>query len=326
MSKPTYRAALQAVQDGKIEPVYLLAGGDTFLEDYFISQVVLRYLPAGDRKQIYSLEDDKAEEVLAELGAYGLFQSKQLLVVRQAQRVSGKARDELLAYVAAPAAHKCLLLVLEDYLPGKGLHKRMAPAVAVIDTRPPFPDQIRTWAKDYARRNGHQLDPEALDILMEYVGDSVGHVVSELDKLFIALDDGAAVDPGTVETQVGADRRHQLWHLQQALAQRDSPRSLAILVSLLRHGVRPPPIISGIAALFSQLLYLQSHTTALKVYTGLNKVVSAEIGPMARRYAPGDTARVLRALLATDVTLKSMAVDAEAVLIALITTICRGKA
>ncbi len=326
MAKPTYRAALQAVQGGEIEPVYLLAGGDTFLEDHFISQVVLRYLPADGRKQIYSLEDDKAEEVLAELGAYGLFQSKQLLVVRQAQRVSGKVRDELLAYVGAPAEDKCLLLVLEDYLPGKGLHKRIARELTVIDTRPPFPDQIRTWAVDYARRNGHQLDPEALDILMEYVGDSVGHVVSELDKLFIAIDEGAAVDPGTVEAQVGADRRHQLWHLQQALARRDSPRSLAILVSLLRHGARPSPIISAVAAVFNQLLYLQSQTSAPKVYTGLNKVVSAEIGPMAGRYAPGDTARVLRALLAADVTLKSMAVDTEAVLIVLITAICKGKA
>ncbi len=306
--------------------MYLLAGGDAFLEDHFISQTVLRYLPAGGRKQIYSLDDDKADEVLAELGAYGLFQSKQLLVVRQAQRVSGKARDELLAYVGAPAQNKCLLLVLEDHQPGKGLHKRLAHEVTVIDTRPPFPDQLRTWAKDYARGNGHQLDPEALDILMEYVGDSVGHVVSELDKLFIALDEGAIVDPGTVEAQVGADRRHQLWHLQQSLAQRDSPRSLAILVSLLRHGVRPSPIISAIAALFSQLLHLQARTTAPKVYTGLNKVVTAEMGPMAGQYPPGDTARVLRALLAADVTLKSVAVDADAVMIALITAICRGKA
>ena len=262
MSTPTYRKALQAVQDDKIEPLYLLAGGDTFLEDYFISQVTQRYLSAGDRKQIYSLDDDKAEAVLAELGAYGLFQSRQVLVVRQAQRVSGKARDELLAYVRAPAADKCLLLVLEDFQPGKGLHKRLAKELVVVDTRPPFPDQMRTWAVDYARRNDHRLDPEALDILLEYAGDSVGHVVSELDKLFIALDEGAAVDSGTVEAQVGADRRHQLWHLQQALARRDSPRSLAILVSLLRHGVRPSPVISGIAALFSQLFYVQSHTTA----------------------------------------------------------------
>lgn len=326
MSKPTYRAALQAVQGGKIDPVYLLAGGDTFLEDHFISQLVLRYLPADGRKQIYSLEDDKPEEVLAELGAYGLFQSKQLLVVRQVQRVSGKVRDELLAYVVAPADDKCLLLVLEDYQPAKGLHKRLAPGVVVVDTRPPFPDQIRTWAADYARDNGHQLDPEALDILMEYVGDSVGHVVSELDKLFIAVDDGAAVDPATVEAQVGADRRRQLWHLQQALARRDSPLSLAILVSLLRHGSRPSPIISAIAALFSQLLYLHSHTTAQKVYTGLNKLVSSEMGPMVRRYTPVDTARVLRALLAADVTLKSVSVDAQAVLIVLVTAICRGKA
>jgi len=321
---PTYREAINAVKGGNIAPVYLLAGGDAFLEDYFFNAVVTGFLPPGSRKQTYSLDDDKADVVLAELSAYGLFQERQVLVVRQSQRVSGAARDELLSYVAKPMAEKCLLLVLEDYQPSKGLHKRLARELVVIDTRPPFPDQLRTWAGDYARGQGYALSSEALDLLLEYAGDSVGHIVSELGKVFTVLDKGATVDAETIQFQVGADRAHQMWHLQQAVARRESPQALAILVALLEHGTQPTQIVNGIAALFCQLLYIQSRTTVERTYTGLNKVVTGELGQMARRYPAGSTAQVLRLLLATDVTLKSTSVDTRGVLIALVAAVCRG--
>lgn len=321
----TYRAALKAVKGGNIAPVYLLAGGDAFLEDHFIKAVVTGFLPPGSRRQTYSLDDDKADEVLAELSAYGLFQERQMLVVRQVQRVSGSARDELLGYVAKPMAEKCLLLVLEDYQPSKGLHKRLARELAVIDVRPPFTDQLRVWAGDYARGKGYTLSPEALDLLLEYAGDSVGHIVSELAKVFTVLDKGATVDVETIQSQVGADRTHQLWHLQQSVARRDSARALAILVSLLDHGTQPTQIVSGIAALFCQLFYIQSHTTTERAYTGLNKVVTGELGRMAGRYPKRATARILRMMLATDVTLKSTGVDTRGVLVALVSAVCREK-
>ncbi|MEE9466034.1 MAG: DNA polymerase III subunit delta [Candidatus Neomarinimicrobiota bacterium] len=321
----TYRETINAVKGGNIAPVYLLAGGDAFLEDYFISAVVTGFLPPGSRKQTYSLDDDKIDAVLAELSAYGLFQERQMLVVRQAQRVSGSPRDELLGYVAKPMAEKCLLLVLEDFQPSKGLHKRLARELVVIDTRPPFPDQLRVWAGDYARGKGYTLSSEALDLLLEYAGDSVGHIVSELGKVFTVLDKGATVDVETIQSLVGADRIHQLWHLQQAVARRESAQALAILVSLLEHGTQPSQIINGIAALFCQLLYIQSRTTAERVYTGLNKVVTGELGRMAQRYPAGVTARVLRMLLATDLTLKSTSVDTHGVLIALVSAVCRER-
>ena len=105
--------------------MYLLAGGDAFLEDFLIGEVTGRFLSSGSRKQVFSLDDDQVEKVLAELAAYDLFQEHQVMVVRQVQRLTGNAREELLTYVKAPNPDKCLLLVLEEYQPTKGLHHQL---------------------------------------------------------------------------------------------------------------------------------------------------------------------------------------------------------
>ena len=314
----SYGDILRQAKTGQIVPVYLLAGRDTFLEDYFVREIVEQFLPPGSKKMTYSLDDNRAEEVLAELNAFNLFQSRQVLVVRQAQRFAGTAREELLTYAGAPNPDKCLLLVMEDYQPGKGLQKQLGKVVPVVDTRPPFPDKIRSWANYYAGLKGHALEPEALDELMALAGDSVGHVVSELEKIFSQLDAGDGVSQEMVQSQVGSEKSFQLWRLQEALALRDTGYSLRILVSLLEYGAQPTQIIGGLTALFSQLLFIQSRTTDDRVYTGLNKPVLSKMGRMGQLYTPAETALILRRLLAADVKLKSSNVAPNSVLIPLV--------
>jgi len=309
---------------GEVAPAYLLAGGDAFLEDYFVGEVARRYLPPGTKKMMYSLDDDRVDAVVAELSAFNLFQSRQLMVVLQAQRWVGAAREELLAYLKSPGSDKCLILLMEEHFPSKGLHRKLAKLIPVVDTRPPFPDKIRSWANYYAKLKGYQLETEALDQLMELAGDSVGHIVSELDKLFNQNDEGATIDSSQVKALVGADKSYYVWHLQETIAHRKTEDSLRILVSLLEYGTPAVQIVNALSALFCQLLFLQSQTTAEGVYTGLNKPVLSRLPTMRSKYDPVETSQILRRLMVADVHLKSTNIDARSVLIPLVAGICRG--
>ncbi|MEE9162647.1 MAG: DNA polymerase III subunit delta [Candidatus Neomarinimicrobiota bacterium] len=317
-----YEESVRTVRDGKIGPVYLLAGDDVFLQDFFIGEVASQFLPSGVKKRVFSIDDDGAAKVMAELDAYSLFQERQVLVVRNAQGITGKPRDELLAYVKNPQEDKCLLLVREEYQPSQGLQKFLSKAVPVVDTRPPFADKMRRWADFYARSRNMAVEPEALDLLMELVGDSSGHVVSELEKIFSQLDDGGTVTRELVEAQVGPEKSYQLWQLQAAVAKRELAPALRISVALLEYGTQATRIIGALAALFGQLLFVQTGTAAENAYTGLNKPVSAGLGRMGRLYRAPDTAAALRALLAADTRLKSTGVDPGSVIVGLVAEIC----
>lgn len=318
----TYEDSVRKVKAGEIEPAYLLAGSDAFLQDFFIDAVVEGFLPAGARKRVFSLNDDGPEAVLAELSAYSLFREQQVLVVRNTSQIAGKAREELLTYVKSPHPDKCLLLVKEEHQSAKGLQKALSKLIPIVDTRPPFPEKLRSWANYYAKSKGMQLQPEALDLLVELVGDSAGHVVSELEKIFSQLDAGGEVTVELVEAQVAPDKAAQLWHLQLAVSRREMEPSLRLLVALLEHGAQPAGIVSSLAALFGQLLFMQSATTAEGSYTGLNKPVTAGLPHMGKLYRPEETALVLRRLLAVDARLKSVSVEPGPVLVALVAAIC----
>ncbi|MFC1543052.1 DNA polymerase III subunit delta [Candidatus Neomarinimicrobiota bacterium] len=320
----SYRDTIRQVTAGTIVPMYLLAGGDAFLEDFFVGEVARRFFAPGFRKQVFSLDDDRAEHVLAELNAYSLFQGKELLVVRQAQRITGKAREELLSYAKNPNPAKCLLLVIEEYQPTKGLHRSLAKSIPVVDTRPPFNDTLRSWVGYYVKLRGFKLPPAARDLLIDLVGDSVGHVVSELDKIFTQLEEGDTVTSELVEDQVNPDRSYQLWHLQEAVASRITDQSLRICVSLIEYGTAPTRIVGALATLFCQLLFIQTGTSMERGYTGLNKSVTARLRSMKQLYMLKETSQILRKLLAVDVSLKSTSVEPDQLLIPLIVGICHG--
>ena len=322
---PSYRDIIRELQGGRIRPVYLLAGGDPFLEDYLIQECVRQFLPEGEKKIVFSLDDDKADKLLAELVSIGMFQQRSVIVVRQVGRAAGKAREELMEYVLKPSEDKCLILILPDWQPGKGVHKKLVKSIPVVDTRPPFPDKIKAWARYFAKTKGYLIEDDALEYLLEICGDTVGHVVSELGKIFSQYDTGSIIDLPMIIDQTVAARTYQLWQFQAAVAERNNQLGLRILVSLLEHGTTGVQIVSSLANLFCQLLYLQSRTNSQGIYTGLNKLVSSKLGTMARRYSPRETKLILRQLLATDTTIKSTNLEVGTLLVPLLVGICKGS-
>lgn len=326
MGEVTYTDAIRQVMDEVIEPVYLLAGGDPFFEDFFIEEAGQRFLPSEGRKVVFSLDDDPADTILAELSAYSLFQTRQVLVIRQIQRISGAAKDELMTYARKPDPEKCVVLVMEEYQPKKGIQKALGQAMPIIDTRPPFPDKLYSWANYYAKLKGYAIQRDALDLLVDFSGDTAGHMISELEKIFSSLDDGSTVTRQMVEMQVAPAKSFQLWHLQEAVADRNLENVLRITVSLLENGTQSTRIISALTTLFSQLLFVSTNTASFGVYTGLNSPISKKIKPMMRVYTANEIRYIIPLLLSKDRELKSTSVNEEPVLIGLVASICAGKA
>lgn len=299
-----------------------MAGGDAYLEDAFVQSVCERFMPSEAKKIIFAMDDDRGEDLMAELSAYSLFQTKQVLLVRQPQQLSGKVREELIKYVGMPNHEKCLILVLEDHTPGKGLHKALK-GVTVIDTRPPFPDQIRSWVNDFAKDKGHPIPADALDMVITLAGDSVGHAVSELNKICSQLDEGDTITIELVRELIGSGRMYHTWHLQEALAQRKTSQAVKVLVSLMDFGANPVQLVNAMATLFMQLLFMQSRTIDSSAWTGLNKVVTKQLDRMRALYRPQETARILQVLLAADISIKSSG-ESTGLMIPLVVSITKG--
>ena len=184
---------------------------------------------------------------------------------------------------------------------------------------------MASWAKYYAKLKGVTIQPDALDVLNDFAGDTAGHLISELDKIITSLQDGGTVTREMVEEQVVPAKSFQLWHLQEALAERNTENVLRITVSLLEDGIPGTRIIGALATLFCQLLFALTGSTSAGVYTGLNSPVTAKLKKMTKLYTIREIRDNIPLLLSKDRELKSTGVKEGPVIIGLVASICAGR-
>ena len=67
--KITKAQVIRRIRAGEIAPVYTLCGGDSFLEDYFISEIVNAFLKNSGSKLYISLDQDTQELLFLELSS-----------------------------------------------------------------------------------------------------------------------------------------------------------------------------------------------------------------------------------------------------------------
>ena len=57
---------IRRIRSNEISSTYALYGGDSFLEDFFISELVNNYLDKSNKKKYFSLDQDTAEDLSLE--------------------------------------------------------------------------------------------------------------------------------------------------------------------------------------------------------------------------------------------------------------------
>lgn len=97
---------------------------------------------------------------------------------------------------------------------------------------------IVDWVAQRAAAAGLNLTPDAAAVLAARVGAETRQIDSEIEKLAIALGDGASVSVETVRDLVPATRAGGIFDLSNAIAKRDVSLCLATLDQLMRQGER----------------------------------------------------------------------------------------
>ena len=89
---PSIGQLIKRIHSNEISPAYSLFGNESFLQDFFIQELTTYFLGDSGTKKHISLDDDKQDQLLADLSAFSLFSERKLLVVRQIKKLSLNAR------------------------------------------------------------------------------------------------------------------------------------------------------------------------------------------------------------------------------------------
>jgi len=191
---------------------------------------------------------------------FPMMSNYQLIIIKEAHEMKD---IEDLAYYAERPLKSTILVIVYKYKTldkRKKLYKCIEKNGVVFDS-PKVPEyKIPAWITSYLAEKKMAITPEASVMMSEYLGNELGKIANELNKLAILLPPGTTINPDHIERNIGISKDYNVFELQKAIGQKDILKANRI-VNYFGHNPKDHPAVVVIGTLFtyfSQVLKLHS--------------------------------------------------------------------
>jgi DNA polymerase-3 subunit delta len=230
----------------ELSSAYLLLGSDRPKIRRALGRLRARFGP--EAVELLSAESISGADAAASMNALGLFGSGRLVVVEGVQVWKKADTDAMGAYLRQPVPGAVLALVADEVPRDTALLDVVGKAGEVLRYDIPKPKDPSVWVRTELDRLGVQASEDAARRLVEIVGDDVGVLALEIDKL-ATWAGGEAIGPREVELlAVAGGGESPGWVLSDAWGNRDVAGVLAACEAELDEGVEPFLIAVRLAA------------------------------------------------------------------------------
>ncbi|MDQ3305733.1 MAG: DNA polymerase III subunit delta [Actinomycetota bacterium] len=228
-------------------PAYLVKGGDAVLRGDAVRSLVAELVGDGDTGLMVEEhepggDDDDASALVDAARTPPLFTERRIVVGREVGAYPATALAALLAYLGDPSPTTSLVLVTGER--GR-LSTKLSTAVKavgrVIDAGVPTrKEQRNAWLADHVGQGPVRLEPSALTLVGEHLGENLGRLTSLLETLASAYGQGSRVGDDEVRPFLGQAGAVPPWDLTDAIDRGDVPAALGALHRMTRAGERHP--------------------------------------------------------------------------------------
>ncbi len=227
--------------------MYFLHGDESYyidaLVEYFENKVMDDTEKAFNFTVLYG-KDTEFKDVVDSARRYPMMSAFQLVIVKEAQEM--KSLAELQSYIEKPQPTTLLVLAYKH----KKLDARTKFAKAIMqhafvfESSKIYDNQLPEWIVGYLKDIQLSIKPEVSELLSEYLGNDLGKIANELDKLALNLPTGTFVTAEHIEKYVGISKEYNIFELTKALGTRDVSKSNKIVYYLNNNPKRNPLVVT----------------------------------------------------------------------------------
>lgn len=316
---------------------YAVCGADAFLKRQAVDAIMHSVLGDADRSLTLSEYEGSSAalelaSVLDDLRTLPFLAEKRLVIVTEADAFITRYRSELETYLESPSACGVLLLECKSLPANTRLHKRINQVGEVIKCERPKSREVPNWVVQRAR-DAHdcRLDSPAGVLLIDLVGEDLGRLDAELQKLSLYVGDRKRIAVADVETLVGHTREEQVWGILTAISAGDSAKAMQLWEDVWQTDrAASARAIGGIAFTVRRLLEAKRvqesggaprELTRLLMRWGQEQQVVRELSAFSR----ADIEDMLCTLLEADVAAKTGGASVRTSIEAFIINVCQRK-
>ncbi|MGX9135339.1 DNA polymerase III subunit delta [Rummeliibacillus sp. JY-2-4R] len=312
------------IQKGKIAPVYLLAGLESYFIDETIRRIKLKIEEEGEIETItIDLDEKPVDYVIDESDTIPFFSSKKLIIAKNANflKATDKSKEKvnhdltrLANWLEFPSDTSITIFIApyEKLDERKKVTKQMKQHAVYLLAETPKEHDLAVWVQNEVSSRGKTIDEEAISKLIEMVGMDMIHLQSEIEKISLYLGDEKNISISLVDELVAKTLEQDAFKMLNAYLRHDISQCLSIYHDLIRQKQEPIMLVALLASqirLMSNVYYLLKkgyHPGQIAKQLKVNPYRVKRIVEDHRNVSDESLLKALYGLSEVDLQLKSM--------------------
>jgi DNA polymerase-3 subunit delta len=324
-----YPELANRIKAGQIDSLYHFTGEEDFLKEEAwrkISSILIpEDLKSFNLNLLYGPETS-AVEIINKASTLPVNSEKRLLVVFDIHKLSPFYKDVLLSYLPKLPDFTCLILISPKLVSKTKFYTALDKLATTVDFRRLYDDQIPNWVQAKVKQYGKKIEPGAVRVLHNYVGNNLSDLASEIEKLVMYVADRERITSSDAESVVGQSKSYNIFQLNDAIGERECRKALEILKELFLLGEKPGTVIYRLGEHFERFIKVKSLPSQkgapLASILKVHPYFARKYPTQSENFSLEELERGLILLYQTDVGLKSSLMPDEILMEVLVYQLC----
>lgn len=253
---------LNNLKNKKYAPVYFLMGEEPYFIDViadYIGQNVLSEDEKGFNQMVLYGQDVNMSYILNSAKRYPMMASHQVIIIREAQAL-GNSIDELESYLNNPTASTILVFCYKYKTldKRKSVYKKLSQNQVIFESKKLYDNQVADWIPTVATEMRLPIDSKATQMLVEFLGNDLGRIRKELDKLALIVPPNSEITPEVIEKNIGISKDFNNFELRKAIAIKDEYKA-TLICRYFANNPKDNPLVVTIGVLYNFFQQLLSY-------------------------------------------------------------------
>lgn len=278
-----------------------------------IEENVLMDDEKGFNQMIIYGRDTTIDEIVSNAKRFPMMAERQVVIVKEAQELS-RTIDQLEAYAENPQPTTVLVFAYKYKTldKRKKLIKTLDKNGLVYESKKLYENQVGEWIRRVLKGKGYEIEPKAMMMLVEFLGNDLSRIANELNKLEIILPKGSKISPAHIEENIGFSKDFNVFEFRKAIGEKNQFKAYQIADYFAKNPKDNPLVLTTglVFSFFSALL--QYH--GLKDKSQSNVARELKISPYfvndyisaAKNYPMKKVSSIIAALRELDVKSKGV--------------------
>jgi DNA polymerase III subunit delta len=307
-------AVLDAVDKGKVAPVYFVHGPERYLVEQLVAKLraalVTGPMAAFNFRRVRAKETSGAE-ISAEARAVPMMAAHRLIVVDEADKLTAADWEALETYLAAPAAESTVVFSAEKIDLRRAVFSKANKRGEVHAAQPLSENSLPAFVRQRAAMRKIALGQGADVALALAVGADAAAIDDAVERLGLFVGEGGTVGEEEVAEVVTAVRQRSVFELVDAIGQKKRADAVALLVRLLAAREEPLRLLALLARHYRQLLAarIEAHAGAgegeVASRLGVPPFVARKLLAQSGRFGGAELETAIARIARADLELKS---------------------